>query len=90
MLNYWPNWKKRSPNKGSSFLFAKFTTNIMKEVINMLSNLREQIDALTKKNTELIATGVFSLGGIIAITLFSLFLNLVDNRRNDHKTEEES
>ena len=55
----------------------------------MLSNLREQIDALTKKNTELIATGVFSLGGIIAITLFSLFLNFID-RRNDHGTEEES
>lgn len=55
----------------------------------MLSNLREQIDELTKKNTELIATGVFSLGGIIAVTLFSLLLSLID-RRNDHKTEEES
>lgn len=48
----------------------------------MLSNLREQLDNLTKKNTELIATGVFSLGGIIAVCLFSWVLGAIDKKNN--------
>lgn len=49
----------------------------------MLTNLREQIDALTKKNTELIATGVFSFGGIIAVTLFAWILSIIDKKTTD-------
>ena len=48
----------------------------------MLSNLREQLDTLTKKNTELIATGVFSLGGIIAVALFGWVLSAIDKKSN--------
>lgn len=47
----------------------------------MLSNLREQMENLTKKNTELIATGVFSLGGIIAVTIFSWILSIMDKKQ---------
>jgi hypothetical protein len=49
----------------------------------MLTNLREQIDALTKKNTELVATGVFSFGGIIAVTLFAWILSIIDKKTTD-------
>ncbi|MBO7449412.1 MAG: hypothetical protein J6U54_03500 [Clostridiales bacterium] len=54
----------------------------------MLSSFREQIEALTKKNTELIASGIFSFGGMIAITLFALFLNILD-KKNHHDTDKE-
>ena len=53
----------------------------------MLSNLKDQIDALTRKNTELIATGVFSFGGIIAISIFAWVLSLIDKSRNSGNNE---
>lgn len=53
----------------------------------MLSNLKEQIDALTRKNTELIATGVFSFGGIIAISIFAWILSIIDKSRNSENNE---
>lgn len=56
----------------------------------MLSNLREQIDALTNKNTELIATGVFSFGGIIAVTVFAWILSIIDRKCNDSSINERS
>lgn len=52
----------------------------------MLSNLKDQIDALTKKNTELVATGIFSFGGIIAVTIFAWILSVID-RKTDHNNE---
>ena len=53
----------------------------------MLSNLKEQIDALTRKNTELIATGVFSFGGIVAISIFAWILSLIDKNRESSNDE---
>ena len=53
----------------------------------MLSNLKDQIDALTRKNTELIATGVFSFGGILAISIFAWVLSLIDKSRNSGNNE---
>lgn len=50
----------------------------------MLLNLKEQIDALTKKNTELIATGIFSFGGIVAVTIFAWILSIINN--GNHNT----
>lgn len=54
----------------------------------MLSILRDQMNALTKKNMELVASGVFSMGGIIAITIFAWVLSLLDN--DNSKNEKES
>ena len=53
----------------------------------MLSNLRDQIDALTRKNTELIATGVFSFGGIVAVTIFAWILSIIDKKHDSDENE---
>jgi uncharacterized membrane protein (DUF106 family) len=70
------------------FLFLRKLCKVYnEEVIDMLSNLREQMEALTKKNTELIATGVFSMGGIIAVTIFAWILSLLDNSNTTKEKE---
>lgn len=55
----------------------------------MFENLTAQTEALAKKNTELVATGVFSLGGIVAVCLFAWLLRLIGGKGEAHKEETE-
>lgn len=55
----------------------------------MFDNLMHQTEKLAEKNTELVATGVFSLGGIIAVMLFAWVLRLINGNKPAHKQEKE-
>lgn len=56
----------------------------------MFDNLMNQTEKLAEKNTEMVATGIFSLGGIIAVLLFAWVLRLIGNKPAHKQEKEES